>query len=361
MVRAARPMGRWGTRRQGETSGAGLPSGCPRARHRSPLTSSPPPPMSPAPHPSVRTATDLESQIRQVRAELVFERSRRSNLLGVPVGILICSVLWNTIPHPHLLLWLGAKIAVTLWRVELTRRYDRDRPGRVLHRERQFIAALATDGVVFGLLGTVLLPRQDPVLAMAMVATLLGIAAVALVVLSINTRATLALTIPVLGSALVWQPAQGDAVSLYVGAGMAVFLALVVVEGRRAAQRRHAAPAVHRRRPGPPATAGAGPGRTQQRGEEPLPRDHEPRDAHAAARRAGAGTAAAERRRGRAPRAARAAPAHAAAPQATHSSHHFPPPRSHTSKSPVPMAASRSSKKMASGQSPNAKTIRPTR
>ncbi len=191
--------------------------------------------MNPAPHLPVRPATDLDGLVRQARAEMVFDRSRSSNLLGIPVGVLICSVLWNELPQHHLLLWLAAKAAVTLWRVELTRRFDRDRPSRMLHWERHFIVALAADGLVFGLLGTALLPRQDPVLAMAMVATLVGIAAAALVVLSMSTRASMALTVPVLGPALLWQLAQGDAVSLYVGAGMAVFLALVVVEGRRAA------------------------------------------------------------------------------------------------------------------------------
>jgi signal transduction histidine kinase/CheY-like chemotaxis protein len=180
---------------------------------------------------------DLDRQVRQAQAEMIFDRSRSSNLIGIPVALLVCAVLWEAVPHVWLLAWLAAKVGVTLWRVAITRRFDRDRqqPTRVLHWEGWFIVALAADGLVFGLLGTWLLPTQDRVLAAVMVATLLGISAVALVVLSMSLRASVALTAPVLVPALLWQLMQADRVSLYLAAGMAVFMGLVLVEGRRAA------------------------------------------------------------------------------------------------------------------------------
>ena len=182
-------------------------------------------------------ALDLDRQVRQAQAEMIFDRSRSSNLVGIPMALLVCAVLWESVPHTWLLAWLAAKVGVTLWRVGITRRFDRDRqqPERVLQWEGWFIAALAADGLVFGMLGTWLLPAQDRVLAAVMVATLLGIAAVALVVLSMSLRASVALTAPVLVPALLWQLMQADRVSLYLAAGMAVFMGLVLVEGRRAA------------------------------------------------------------------------------------------------------------------------------
>jgi signal transduction histidine kinase/CheY-like chemotaxis protein len=94
---------------------------------------------------------------------------------------------------------------------------------------------LALDGFVFGLIGTWLRPPDNPVLAAVMVATLLGIAAVALVVLAVSLRASMAITIPVLMPTMLYNLAQADRVSLYLGVGMGVFMALVFVEGRRAA------------------------------------------------------------------------------------------------------------------------------
>ncbi len=187
------------------------------------------------PSPSAgRPPADLDRQVRAAVAALVFERSRSTNLLGIPVGLLIVWLLWGSVAPWALMVWLGLKSAVTTWRIILTWRYDRDGPSSALRWERPFLMALASDGAVFGLLGTWLLPAQDQVLETVLVATLLGIASVALVVLAATLRAALALTVPVLLPAMVMQLVHGDRVSLYLGAGMAVFLALVFVEGRRA-------------------------------------------------------------------------------------------------------------------------------
>ncbi len=181
-----------------------------------------------------RQPADLEHQVRAAVAALVFERSRSSNLLGIPVGLLIVWLLWGTVAAGPLLAWLTLKCAVTVCRVLITFRYDRDGPSSALQWERPFLVALLCDGAVFGLLGTWLLPTRDPVMETVLVATLLGISSVALVVLAATLRAVLALTMPVLLPAMVVQLMHGDRISLYLGAGMAVFLVLVFVEGRRA-------------------------------------------------------------------------------------------------------------------------------
>ena len=184
--------------------------------------------------PPPATGSALDRLVGNAVAELVFERSRSSNLLGVPVALLLVWLLWGSVPEGALLAWLVLKVGVTAWRVAVMARYDRDGPAQLPRWQRHFLVALAADGVVFGLLGTWLLPAQDPVLEVVLVATLLGIAALALVVLSASLQASLVLTVPVLLPALVVQLLHADKVSIYLAAGMAVFLGLVVVEGRRA-------------------------------------------------------------------------------------------------------------------------------
>jgi signal transduction histidine kinase/ActR/RegA family two-component response regulator len=183
---------------------------------------------------SAQAQDDHDRQVREAVATLVFDRSRSSNLLGGPVAFLIVWLLWGAVPATELLVWLAAKCGALAWRVAVTARHDRDGPGRAPYWERHFFFALAADGAVYGLLGTWLLPRDQPVLEVVLVATLLGIASVALVVLAASLRASLALTVPVLLPAMVVQLLHGDKVSLFLGAGMAVFLVLVYVEGRRA-------------------------------------------------------------------------------------------------------------------------------
>jgi signal transduction histidine kinase/ActR/RegA family two-component response regulator len=178
--------------------------------------------------------SDVDRRVREAVARMLFERSRSSNLLGVPVSLLIAWLLWGSVAPHALVAWLLLKWGVTAWRVVLTALCDRDRPDRVLHWERLFLVALAADGCVFGLLGTWLLPTNDPVLEVVLVATLLGISALGLVVLSASLQASAMLTVPVLLPALFEQFLQADKVSLYLAAGMSVFLGLVFVEGRRA-------------------------------------------------------------------------------------------------------------------------------
>ena len=194
-----------------------------------------PPAVVPAPAAPASEGADLHLQVRRAQAQLIFDRSRSSNLVGIPVGLLICSVLWGSVSQSALLVWLAAKVGVTLWRMAITRCFDRDGSAQTLRWEKHFIAALFADGLIFGLLGTWLRPPSDPVLAAVMVATLLGVASVALVVLSMSLQATLAMTVPVLLPTMLYNLAQGDRVSLYLGVGTAIFMALVLVEGRRAA------------------------------------------------------------------------------------------------------------------------------
>ncbi len=150
--------------------------------------------------------------------------------------MLVCWVLWGAIDHRLLLGWLVLKACVTLWRLAVTRAYDRGGPDQAPRWGRHFHWALAAEGTVFGLLGTVLLPQHDAALAATMIATLLGIAAIGLVVLSMSLSASLALTVPAVLPAAVLQFWRADAVSIYTGVGMLVFLGLVFVEGRRASE-----------------------------------------------------------------------------------------------------------------------------
>jgi signal transduction histidine kinase len=191
------------------------------------------PETSPAPG-TAAAESALDRSVSDAVAAMVFERSRSSNLLGVPVALLLVWLLWGAVPAGTLLAWLALKVLATAWRVLVMARYDRDGREQLPRWRRHFLVALAADGAVFGLLGTWLLPAQDPVLEVVLVATLLGIAALALVVLSASLQASLMLTVPVLLPALVVQLLHADKVSIYLAAGMAVFLGLVVVEGRRA-------------------------------------------------------------------------------------------------------------------------------
>ncbi len=178
---------------------------------------------------------ELGQRIERAQVALLFERTRISNLIAVPVGVLVCVLLWDVVAHGVLLTWLAMKLLVCATRLAIAWRYARAGQSHELYWGRVYEAAVAVDGIVYGLIGTWLLPANYPEAAALMLATVIGIAAVGLIVLSSRLVACLAFCVPVLVPALLYQLAQGTRLSIYAATAMAVFLGLIVSEGRRAA------------------------------------------------------------------------------------------------------------------------------
>lgn len=193
-------------------------------------------PPSAAPRPHSEASAAVERQVQAAVAGMTFDRSRSSNLLGAPVAMLIAWVLWGRIDGTLLVAWAAAKWGVMFLRIALIRLHHRDGPERTLHWIRWYEAALFMDGALYGLLATALQPAEPPLLGMAMLATTVAVGSVGFVVLSVNQRATLAFTVPVILPGALWQLSSGDMIPVYAGLGLLVFLALVLVEGRRASQ-----------------------------------------------------------------------------------------------------------------------------
>jgi two-component system, sensor histidine kinase len=183
----------------------------------------------------VRTEpSGLEHQVRAAQIALVFSRARASNLFAPAVGLLACWLLWDAVDHSALAGWLTAIVLVMAWRDWIHRRFVRDAGAEPLLWGRRYEAALFANGVVYGLLGTLLMPTREPAIAAIMLATLAGITAVGVVVLSTSVRAALALSLPVLVPTIVGQLLTGTRLSIYTGLAMTVFMLLIVVEVRAA-------------------------------------------------------------------------------------------------------------------------------
>ena len=131
--------------------------------------------------------------------------------------------------------WLAAKLLVAAVRLAIAWRYRRDGPAHELRWGAWYEIGLVIDGVVYGLIGTWLLPANAPEAAALMLATVIGVAAVGLIVLSARLRACLGFCVPVLLPPIVYQLSMGTRLSLYAAAAMSIFLALILTEGRRAA------------------------------------------------------------------------------------------------------------------------------
>ena len=190
--------------------------------------------MTLAPPPSSSDPAALQHLVRCAQVEMAFERSTASTLSGVPIAFMVVGVLWGAVDTALLLAWLTLKLLVTGARIILNRRFLHTDQPDTLAWGRRFEWGLAADGLVFGLIGTWLLPRGHPELEVLMVATLVGIAAITLAVLAANQRAALAMIVPLLLPAMLLQLAHGDRVALFLAAGIGLFLVVVVVESRNA-------------------------------------------------------------------------------------------------------------------------------
>ena len=178
----------------------------------------------------------IEPQVRAAQAALIFRRARASNLFAPLVGALVCWILWNDIDHTALLGWFGALGLVMVWREGVHQGFVRDPVANTLRWARRYEYALWANGLVYGLIGTLLWPTHNLALAAIMLATIIGIAAVGVLVLTTQLRATLAFTVPVLVPAIVMQFAATTPNSVYSALGMSIFMVLIVVEGRGASE-----------------------------------------------------------------------------------------------------------------------------
>jgi signal transduction histidine kinase len=182
------------------------------------------------------TARDIERQVRAAQAALVVGRARSSGLFGPVVGAVACGLLWDGMAHARLVFWYALLVSGTVWREVVYQRFIRDNGANALTWGRQHELALLGHGLVYGLIGTLLLPIHEPILVTIMLATIMAIASVGVVVLSTSLTATLAFTLPVLLPTIVAQLVDGTRFSSYIGLAMTLLLIMIAIEGRKASK-----------------------------------------------------------------------------------------------------------------------------
>lgn len=178
----------------------------------------------------------IELQVRIAQAALLVNRARLPNLAAPLLAALICWLLWDDVAHDRLIAWSGLMVSATLWRELIYRRFARDGDARTLEWGRRYEIALFIHGLIYGLIGTLLLRSQHTDIAAIMLATLVCIAAVSLVVMSTSLKATLAFTLPVLLPAIATQLAEGGRLPTYAGLAMSILVVLITVEARQASK-----------------------------------------------------------------------------------------------------------------------------
>lgn len=186
--------------------------------------------------PGVPPSADVERQARAAQASLIFKRALTSNRAAPVVGALVCWLLWDSTDHRLLVGWFLLLLGVAAWRETVHQCFVRDGGAHATQWGDRYDVALFGSGLVYGMLGTVILPRHEPATAAILLATVVAISSVAMVVLSTKLRSTLAFALPALLPTIVTELARGNRLSIFAGLGMLVFLSLIAAEARRASE-----------------------------------------------------------------------------------------------------------------------------
>jgi len=164
-------------------------------------------------------------QVRQL-----YRLSRPAYLGTLFNASIIVFALWGVVSSTWLGLWLCAMFTVTGARYLLYRAYFGARAPDVEARRwaEHFAVGAGAAGLLWGAAGSVLFPATSLPLQILVIFLIGGMCVAALVLLAPLPRAFLAFALPAAGLATATVLSQGTAVHLYMGAMMAVFVAVLL-------------------------------------------------------------------------------------------------------------------------------------
>ena len=188
----------------------------------------PAPAVPPRPGPA---EDDVRIRVRQEQMAMVFGQTAVATFAATIFALGFALHLRGDVPDRALAWWLFAKILVVIPRIVQVRLYLR-RPqslswlfwGKLM---------LFADGLVWGAAGVWLVPPSDIPTTTVVVASLVGVSAVAAFVLHVDWIACLAYNVPIVLPAAVSMLLRGDSFGFYGGFGVLIFLALLMRATRR--------------------------------------------------------------------------------------------------------------------------------
>ncbi len=176
---------------------------------------------------------DLGPRLLVAQVQMLHERTRASGWTSVLSALLVCALLWGTAPHALLVGWLAIKLALFALRVSVADRRGREADGAGLLRWRNaFCAVVIADGLAWGLGFAVFTVPLDSATKAVLLSTLIAVASVAGMVLSIYTPLHLGFSAGVVLPPAAAHLAAGGALGWYIGIGLLVFQGFLWLQGR---------------------------------------------------------------------------------------------------------------------------------
>ena len=181
----------------------------------------------PAPSPS----PDVAALAFAARVEQLYRLNPRTLATAVVFSVATFFLYLGATPLRVLLGWLVVNNLVSVARYALVRAYRRasPTPDEAPLWHRRFVVGTFVAGVIWGMLGSVLLPPGDTEYHAIATAALVGTTGVGLYTLAASRVAYLSLTVPTLLQGAVVIPLGGEWVSLMLGGGLGIFILIAIV------------------------------------------------------------------------------------------------------------------------------------
>ncbi len=166
---------------------------------------------------------------------LLYRLTPTSLLFSVIAATLVCWLLHGATPTPLLAAWWTLGVALNVVRFVMLRGYQRAQKGHTSPRlwARRFVIGAFLNGALWGLCGVVLLPRDQPALAFALITILGVIPGVAFSSMSALRRAYMAFVVPFLTPISTSMLTSGQDIDFIIGVAAAIFLAVTFIISSR--------------------------------------------------------------------------------------------------------------------------------
>jgi len=175
---------------------------------------------------------DLDRRVAEARTELLYRRSQMVNWAGAGFALLLSVGLLPYVSSRGVWTWFALRLLISTGRLWLNLRYRASPDKANPFWDHAFVVCLGVDGVAWALIGLWVIPLDIPTISVLMLTSIVGVASVGIFVLQSSFRASATFVVSLLAPLVVLALWMGDRSGRFIGAGLTVYLVLLLIETR---------------------------------------------------------------------------------------------------------------------------------
>jgi len=180
---------------------------------------------------------DLDRRVGEARTELLYRRSQMVNWAGAGFALLLSVGLLPYVSTRGVWAWFALRLLVSTGRLWLNLRYRASTDKGNPFWDHAFVAGLGVDGLAWALIGLWVIPLDIPTISVLMLTSIVGVASVGIFVLQSSWRASATFVVSLLMPLVLLALWMGDRSGRFIGAGLSVYLVLLLIETRLSERR----------------------------------------------------------------------------------------------------------------------------